>query len=106
MAEDENRALVVTAHGGPEVLEVQNRPVPRPGPDQVVIEVAAAGVNFIDVYQRTGVYPIPTPFVLGGECAGRVRAVGADVAGVAVGDLVATADASGAMAGAVAVAAQ
>jgi NADPH2:quinone reductase len=106
MAADQMRALVVTSHGGREVLAVESRPVPTPGPDEVVIDVAAAGVNFIDVYQRTGIYPIPTPFVLGGECAGRVRAVGADVAGVAVGDLVATADASGAMAGAVAVAAE
>jgi NADPH2:quinone reductase len=110
MVSDEMRALVVTANGGPEVLEVQQRPTPAPGDGQVLIEVAAAGVNFIDVYQRMGIYPIPTPFVLGGEAAGRVIAVGADVDGkvdgVAVGDLVATADASGAMAGAVAVAAE
>ncbi len=98
------RALVVTSNGGPEVLAVEDRPVPTPGPDEVVIEVAAAGVNFIDVYQRTGVYAIPTPFVLGGECAGHVSAVGSDVTDFAVGDLVASADASGAMAGAVAVA--
>ena len=103
MAEDQIRALVVTAHGGPEVLEVQHRPVPAPGPDEVVLEVAAAGVNFIDVYQRTGVYPIPPPFVLGGECSGRVSAVGSEVTELRVGDLVATADASGAMAQAVAV---
>jgi NADPH2:quinone reductase len=103
MAAEEIRALVVTSNGGPEVLEVQQRPAPSPGADEVVIEVVAAGVNFIDVYQRTGVYAIPTPFVLGGECAGRVAAVGSDVADVSVGDLVATADASGAMAGAVAV---
>ena len=54
-------------------------PVPDPGPASCCIEVAAAGVNFIDVYQRTGVYPIPTPFVLGGEAAGRVIAVGEGV---------------------------
>jgi NADPH2:quinone reductase len=106
MAEDQIRALVVTSHGGPEVLEVQGRPLPEPGPDQVVIEVAAAGVNFIDIYQRSGVYPIPTPFVLGGECSGRVSAVGSDVTELRIGDLVATADASGAMAQAVAVPAE
>lgn len=106
MVADQVRALVVTSHGGPEVLEVQQRPLPEPGPGEVVIEVAAAGVNFIDVYQRTGAYPLPTPFVLGGECAGRVGAVGAEVGNVSVGDLVATADASGAMASAVAVAAE
>ena len=96
---------MVTAHGGRDVLEVQPRPRPEPAPGEVVIDVAAAGINFIDVYQRTGSYPIPTPFVLGGECAGTVGAVGADVTEPAVGELVATADASGAMAGAVAVAA-
>jgi NADPH2:quinone reductase len=92
------RALVVTENGGPEVLKVQERPVPEPGRGQVVIEVAAAGVNFIDVYQRQGIYPIPTPFVLGGEAAGRVSAIGDGVQDVAVGAVVATADASGAMA--------
>jgi NADPH2:quinone reductase len=90
--------LVVTSHGGPEVLAVEDRPAPTSQPDEVVIEVAAAGVNFIDVYQRTGGYPIETPFVLGSECAGTVAAVGSDVDGFAVGDLVATAGASGAMA--------
>ena len=92
------RALVVTRNGGPEVLEVQERPVPEPGPGEVLVEVVAAGVNFIDVYQREGVYPIPTPFVLGGEGAGRVAAVGGGVTDVAVGDEVATAEARGAMA--------
>jgi NADPH2:quinone reductase len=106
MAADQIRALVVTSNGGPEVLAVQQRPLPEPAADQVVIEVAAAGVNFIDVYQRTGAYAIPTPFVLGGECAGRVSALGAEVTDVSIGDLVATADASGAMASAVAVAAE
>ena len=50
-------------HGGPEVLEVAAAPAPEPGPGQVLVEVAAAGVNFIDVYQREGIYPTPTPFV-------------------------------------------
>jgi NADPH2:quinone reductase len=98
MVAESMRALVVTENGGPEVLQVQSRPTPQPGDGEVLVDVAAAGVNFIDVYQRTGGYPIPTPFVLGGECAGRVAAVGSAVDGVAVGDLVATADASGAMA--------
>jgi NADPH2:quinone reductase len=106
MVAESMRALVVTANGGPEVLEVQSRPTPQPGAGEVLVDVAAAGVNFIDVYQRSGSYPIPTPFVLGGECAGRVAAVGEGVDGVAAGDLVATADASGAMAQAVVVAAE
>jgi NADPH2:quinone reductase len=86
MAAAQIRALVVTSHGGPEVLEIQDRPMPEPGPDEVVIEVAAAGVNYVDVYQRIGRYPLSTPFVLGGECAGRVGAAGPDVADIAVGD--------------------
>jgi NADPH2:quinone reductase len=99
------RALVVPEHGGRDVLQVQSRPRPEPGPGEVLIGVAAAGVNFIDVYQRSGVYPIPTPFVLGGEAAGRVIAAGEGVTDFAVGDVVATAGASGAMAEAVVVAA-
>jgi NADPH2:quinone reductase len=89
------RAVVVTRNGGPEVLEVRPREVPEPGPGELVVDVAASGVNFIDVYRRQGVYPVPTPFVLGGECAGTVRAVGEDVTGFAVGDLVASASAQG-----------
>jgi len=86
-----SRAVVVTAHGGREVLQVLERPVPEPGPGQVVVEVAAAGVNFIDVYKRQGIYPTAPPYVPGEECAGRVVAVGAGVAGLQVGDRVATA---------------
>ena len=87
------RAVVVMRHGGPEVLEVQALAVPEPGPRDLLVRVAASGVNFVDVYQREGVYPVSTPFVLGTECAGRVVAVGPDVRNVAVGDLVASADA-------------
>src|SRR3954454_10167943 len=101
MAAAEIRALVVTRNGGPEVLEVQSRPTPQAASDEVLIEVAAAGVNFRDVYERTGAYPVPTPFVLGAEAAGRVVAVGSEVGDIAVGDHVATATAAGAMAGAV-----
>ena len=97
MASDDIRALIVTAHGGPDVLQIEQRPRPEPGEGEVVIDVAAAGVNFIEIYQRNGGYPIPTPFVLGSECAGAVAAVGSGVSGLAVGDLVATADAKAAM---------
>lgn len=90
---EQMRAVVVPQHGGIDVLEVQELPIPEPGPGQVLVEVAASGVNFIDVYRRQGIYPVPTPFVLGSECAGRVAALGAGVEGVAVGDLVATHDA-------------
>jgi NADPH:quinone reductase len=63
--------------------------VPTPGPGEAQVEVAAVGVNFVDVYQRQGVYKVPTPFVLGSEGAGTVVAVGADVTGLGVGDRVA-----------------
>ena len=82
-------ALVVTRHGGPEVLDVRDQPLGEPGPGQVLVRVAAAGVNFIDVYQREGVYPIPTPFVLGSEGAGEIVTVGPDVSDFVVGDRVA-----------------
>lgn len=88
----------MTANGGPEVLAVHDVEVPDPGPGQVQVRVAAAGVNFIDVYQRQGVYPIPTPFTLGLEGAGEVVAVG-DGAEAQVGDRVAWAMQPGAMAG-------
>ena len=89
------RAAVVTEPGGTDVLEVQELPRPEPGSGQVLVEVAASGVNFIDVYKRQGVYPMPTPFVLGEECAGRIVALGDGVTGFAVGDPVAAASAQG-----------
>ena len=82
-------ALVVTRHGGREVLEVQPQERPTPGGGEVLVEVAASGVNFIDVYQREGVYPLATPFTLGMEGAGRVLETGPGVEDVAVGDIVA-----------------
>lgn len=85
----ENPSLVVTRHGGPEVLALEDRPVPAPAAGQLLVEVAAAGVNFIDVYQRQGVYPTSPPFVLGQEGAGTVMAVGESVTQLAVGDRVA-----------------
>ena len=90
------RAVVVEQTGGPEAMTVQDRPAPEPGPGEVVVEVAAAGVNFIDVYQRSGAYPMTTPFIAGGEGAGTVRAVGPDVTDVAVGDRVGWAMVNGA----------
>ena len=92
------RAVEVSAHGGPEVLDYVDRPVPEPGPGEVLIEAEAIGVNFIDTYFRTGLYPHPLPFILGSEVCGTVAAVGAGVARVAVGDRVATSDALGAYA--------
>ncbi len=70
-------AIEVAQHGGPEVLRVVARDPGPPGPGQVRVRVAACGVNFIDVYFRTGLYPRPLPFVAGLEGAGTVEAVGA-----------------------------
>jgi NADPH:quinone reductase-like Zn-dependent oxidoreductase len=84
------RAVVITKHGPPEVLQVQERAAPRPGAGEVGIEVAAAGVNFADIMARQGLYeaaPKP-PSVVGYEVAGTVVEVGADVAGITPGDRV------------------
>jgi NADPH:quinone reductase len=85
------RVVVGERLGGPEVLSVAERVAPRPGPGEIVVDVAAAGVNFMDIYQREGAggYRTEPPFVPGGEGAGTVAAVGEDVTGLAVGDRVA-----------------
>ncbi|MEV5708503.1 quinone oxidoreductase [Actinoallomurus sp. NPDC052274] len=92
------RAIQMTEHGGPDVLRLSEVPDPQPGPGEVVIELAAAGVNFRDVYERQGVYPKETPAVPGAEGAGRVTAVGDGVTDVRVGDVVASAELRGAYA--------
>jgi NADPH2:quinone reductase len=83
------RAVLVHEPGGPEVLVTQDLPSPDPGPGELRVEVAAAGVNFIDVYYRTGAYPLPTPFIVGSEGAGVVSAVGTGVTDCQVGEHVA-----------------
>jgi len=89
------RAILLETHGGPEVLRVAEVPDPTPAPDEVLVEVAAAGVNFIDTYQRSGQYDIDLPGGLGLEGAGVVVAVGAGVTSRQVGDLVAWSDRRG-----------
>lgn len=89
------RAVQVTETGGPEVLRPTQLPDPSPGPGEVLVEVAAAGINFIDIYQREGRYPMRLPYVPGLEGAGRVRAVGDGVHEYAVGDRVAWAETLG-----------
>lgn len=88
------RAIRAHTAGGPEVLRLDELPDPEPGPGQVVVEVEAAGVNFIDVYHRTGVYPVEHPRTLGTEGAGVVVAVGPDVTEARAGDRVAWASGS------------
>ena len=84
------RAGVLTAHGGPEVLEVRELPDPAPGPGEVLVRVAAAGINFADTMARVGIYPDAPkpPCVLGYEVAGTVEAVGPDVESRRAGDRV------------------
>jgi NADPH:quinone reductase len=82
------RAITIEAFGGPEALTVRDRDPLTPGPGEAVVDVAAAGVNFIDVYHRTGRYPNQLPLVIGSEGAGTVSAVGEGVTDVAVGDRV------------------
>ena len=85
------RVVVGERLGGPEVLTVAEREAPRPGPGEVVVDVAAAGVNYMDIYQREGIgnYRPEPPFVPGAEGAGAVAAVGEGVTDLAVGDRVA-----------------
>src|SRR5215472_1775671 len=83
------KAIQVQKTGGPEVLTLVDLPVPQPKPNEAVIKIAAAGVNFIDVYFREGRYPASPPFVDGQEAAGTVSAVGSEVKSLKAGDRVA-----------------
>src|SRR3989441_4234128 len=83
------KAIRVHAPGGPEALRYEEIERPVPGPGQVLVKIEAAGLNFIDVYQRNGHYKVPVPFTLGQEAAGTVAAVGVGVAEPKVGDRVA-----------------
>ncbi|MBI4312588.1 MAG: quinone oxidoreductase [Chloroflexi bacterium] len=83
------KAIQIAQTGGPEVLKYVDVPDPKPGPGQALIEVKAAGVNFMDIYNRSGLYRIQVPMILGGEGAGVVAQVGAGVTDVKVGDRVA-----------------
>jgi len=89
------KAIRVHAVGGPEVLVLEETPSPRPGPKEALVRLTAAGVNFIDIYHRIGLYPLPLPFTPGNEGAGVVEAVGPDVSEVKPGDRVAYAMATG-----------
>ena len=85
-------AIVARQAGGPEVLELDERARPVPGPGQLLVKVAAAGVNFIDTYKRSGVYKVSYPFTPGSEASGTVEEVGDGVTEFAFGDRVATAE--------------
>ena len=89
------KAIRVNQHGGREALSYEDVETPEPGPGEARVRTAASGVNFIDVYMRTGVYPGETPFTLGLEGAGEVEAVGEGVDDLAAGDFVAWAGVPG-----------
>ncbi|MBW0105859.1 quinone oxidoreductase [Pseudonocardia sp. KRD291] len=97
------RAVQVNEAGGPEVLAVVDVDDPTPGAGEVLVDVAAAGVNYIDTYQRQGIYPMDLPYIAGLEGAGRVAALGEGVTGVAVGDRIAWSETLGSYAERVAV---
>jgi NADPH2:quinone reductase len=83
------KAIRVHQTGGPEVMRYEELPDPKPGPGEALVQLQAIGLNFIDIYYRTGVYPAQLPFTPGSEGAGTVLAVGPGVAEVAPGDRVA-----------------
>src|ERR671916_150199 len=92
------KAIRVNKQGGPEILSYEDVEVTEPGEGEARVKLAASGVNFIDIYQRTGLYPRETPFTLGLEGAGEVEAVGEGVEEISQGDYVAFAGVPGAYA--------
>ncbi|MFT7599225.1 MAG: NADPH2:quinone reductase [Acidimicrobiales bacterium] len=83
------KAIVVEKTGGPDVLTLADVEAPKAGPDQVVVVLAAAGLNYIDTYHRSGLYPMPMPFTPGNEGSGVIIEIGSSVEGLAVGDAIA-----------------
>lgn len=92
------KAIVLRRTGGPEVLTYEDAPAPSPKADEALVRVAAIGVNFIDVYHRSGLYPLKLPLTPGMEAAGTVAEIGADVKDLKAGDRVAWAMSMGAYA--------
>ncbi|MGV3652141.1 MAG: quinone oxidoreductase family protein, partial [Devosia sp.] len=91
-------AFLVRTHGGPDAMEWTEHDPGQPGPGEVRIRHTAIGLNFIDTYQRSGLYPMKLPFVPGNEGAGRVLAIGEGVEGIAIGDRLAYQGVAGAYA--------
>jgi NADPH:quinone reductase len=89
------KAIRIHSHGGPEVMRLEDLPIPEPARGQVLVRVEAAGVNFIDIYQRSGQYKVPLPHAMGLEGAGVVEAAGPEAGGVEAGMRVAWANVPG-----------
>jgi NADPH2:quinone reductase len=83
------KVIRIHEYGGPEAMRLEDVPTPEPGSGQILVRVAAAGVNYIDTYQRSGQYKVPLPYVMGLEGAGEIERVGPDVTGVSTGQRVA-----------------
>jgi NADPH2:quinone reductase len=83
------KAICITEHGGPEVMRPEELPTPQPPAGQILVRVEAAGVNYIDTYQRSGQYKVPLPYTMGLEGAGVVEEAGAGVSGFSKGERVA-----------------
>jgi NADPH2:quinone reductase len=92
------QCIRVNEHGGPEVLSVEDQPIPEPGAGEALIRIESAGINFIDTYQRSGLYQIPLPSTLGLEAAGVVEKLGESVTSLRAGDRVAYTNVAGAYA--------
>ncbi|MEC8356180.1 MAG: alcohol dehydrogenase catalytic domain-containing protein, partial [Pseudomonadota bacterium] len=92
------KAIRVNEHGGPEVLAFVDVDTPCIGEGEVLLKIESAGINFIDTYQRSGLYQIPLPSTLGLEAAGTVVETGANVTGLNIGDRVAYTNVAGAYA--------
>lgn len=84
------KSIVVEQPGPPSAMKWREIEIGRPKKDEVTVRTRAIGVNFIDIYQRSGLYPMPTPFTPGGEMCGEIEATGSNVAGFRIGDRVAT----------------
>jgi NADPH2:quinone reductase len=83
------KAIRVESYGGPDQLVYKDTETPEPQPNEALVKIEAIGVNFIDVYHRAGLYPLPLPFTPGSEAAGTVESIGSEVSDIAVGDRVA-----------------
>ena len=86
-------SIIINKTGGPEVLEVKNLKVGNPGPKEIKVKNIAIGINYIDTYNRSGLYPVELPSGVGYEAAGKVEEIGSEVSEFNVGDNIAYASA-------------